>query len=638
MNRKILIAVFFAYVLLSFAATYPLIEKGHNHIYGYEDLSDPVAWIWCLHWTYHALTTSPLDLYDSNRLYPMEYSYVTNYQPIPLQLLFAPAYFITGNQVFATNFTLIATFFLCGFFMFLLVRRFTGVVWISFCAGCIFAFSPIRLPSEQLHNQASFWMPLTMLLVDRYYHDFKLRHLLGGALFAVFQLLTSFETGMMLVFAIIIYFAVKKGWSVFKNKSILIHHGIAILVYVAVAAPFMYPYYYLQQRYGFTRSLGEIIQFSADPVHSYFLAKSENRLFSWMDLRGEYDPFPGEERLFQFVVGFAARIMGEDVLSSKLGLERLPGDSLAEKISLKTFHDNINRDDLAKPLFQGFVTMALALLGIVTARRFSDAKIQTFRNIFFVILIAGFIMSLGPVLILCGHLTYIPMPYLVLYYLVPGVSAIRGVYRFMYMVSFALSVLAGLGMYFLEFKRMHLKQAWARSRLAGYGLCVIITVLALADSWTVPAPVAAIPVGKNIPEVYQWIAGNGVKGIMVEIPTVKGTLSKHDENPRYAANRKMYHDRELEYMYYSTYHFSKMVNGAASFVPKERQDVLDALYRLPDPEAVEFLREKSIQTFVLHRDRFEPEDEAVWTEENIALMGLQEVFRSGPITVWRMAE
>ncbi len=627
-------AIVTSYLLITLAATYPLCLHMSDHIYG--GLADPLAFVWNFSWAHHAFSTDPLSLYHSNRLYPLAYSFATTYQPVPLQLLFSPLYLISGNQVWATNATFMATFVLCGVSMFLLLYHWTRNVPVSFVAGCMFAFSPVRLPSEQLTLLGHFWTPLAVLCLDMYYDRGKCMYMAAAALFAALQILTAIETGYFLLFSLALYVLFIGQWRLWKQKRFLAHVAASAVLFIGCVYPFMYPYRVLQAQYGFKRSLGETIQFSADPVSSYVRAKPENRILGGLKLADEYNPFPGEERIFQFVLKTAGDIVGEDVIASKLGIDKLPGAKLTDKMTYKKFFENWNRDGLEKPLFQGFFTMLMAFLGYRFLRRSAEDRQRRIGLIFGWISLFGFVMSLGPVLILYGHLTYIPMPYLVFYYLFPGFSALRGVYRFMFMVSFGLSVLGGFGLYSLGKNGGKTALGGIRKSRKGIIITGMAVLVIVAESWTVPAPAARIAVGREIPGVYRWLSKSEIQGGIIEIPTIKIGAPLHGLDVSERERQKKYNDREIKYLYYSTYHFKNMVNGVGSFLPPERRQILENLYRLPDSSSVNFFRGLQIYTFILHRSKLEPEDLEIWTPENIAAMGMKEMFRDSLSTVLRI--
>jgi len=618
------------FVLLAALTTWPLLARGTTHIFG--DLSDPLAWIWFLHWGYHGLATQPFDLFQANQLFPTESSFAFVYQPLPLQLIYAPIYLLSDSQVFATNATLVSTYALCGISMYLLIYRWTGKYWVAICAGCLFAFSPIRFPNEQLRLLAMFWMPPALFYLDRYFRGGTLRHLIGCAIFSALQFLTAIDLGYFLFLCALIYVVCTKPWHLFKERKFWRDMAIAGTILAVFLLPFMYPYIEVKSRYSFDRPLGQLVPMSADPIKSYLQPRSTTWLYGDMQLPDAFSPLPGEETLFKGVVNLGAKLLGEEVVAAKLGAGRLPGASLAEKISLDVFF-NLRRDASANinlQLYQGLLAMVLAAIGYRFLRRHADLHNRRLGLVFLVITLSGYVLSLGPVLTLYDHLAYVPMPFLFCFYLMPGFSVLRGVYRFVFMLSFGLSILGAFGWCALEAPWQKRLQKWLSPTAASGLLAVLCCVVILAESWSVPVPHVRLPVGQEIPSVHQWLADNPVEGAIFLIPTIKGTLDRYDPNPVYAQNRKRYFDREQLYLYYSTYHFKKMVNGVGSFFPPERAEIFAQLYRLPEAEAVEFFRAKNIRTFVLSTGEFDPEDAVIWTEENIARMGFRKVFEDGP--------
>lgn len=626
----LLIAVASIYAALAAITMYPLSFNLGDHTFG--GLSDPAANIWTLHWVHHSFSTNPFALFHSNRLYPMENSYAAVYNPIPFEIIFGPVYEFTGNQVYAANVTFIATYVLCAIAMFILLYHWTGHIPASFLGGCIFAFSPIRLPSEQIRLLGFFWTPPAIMFFDRYLRSMKFKELFWCVLFMILQVLTSIELAYFLFFILLFYFFYMKNWSFFKNKRVLIHGIAGIMLFSLITLPFMYPYWALQKRYGFSRSIGETIQFSADPIGSYLRANKSNRLYGGINVVDEYNPLPGEEALFGFALKIAAKMVGEEFIEKKLAIDRLPGKSIEDKISLQKFFSIWNARS-EKALFQGFLSILFGISGILFFRRQPNDFLCKIGKTFCGILLFAFILSLGPVLIIWGHLTYIPMPYLIFYYVIPGFSVLRGVYRFGFLVSLALSILGGFGIWDLDKKRNGSKSLFIRSRLFKHMTGILFLTIIMAESWCVPVPATSVPVRDKVPGVYRWLGHQEINGAVFFIPTIKGSLSKYDPNPEYAINRKKYSDREIMYMYYSTYHFKKMVNGLASFMAPEWERMFQNLYRLPDSSAVEFFKSCNVNTFILFTDEFEPEDNAIWTRENIERMGFKTVYEDGPTIV-----
>lgn len=100
-------------------------------------------------------------------------------------------------------------------------------------------------------------------------------------------------------------------------------------------------------------------------------------------------------------------------------------------------------------IFAGFVPLALALFAVVHAWRVVAVKFWTF------VTAAFFILALGPYLHIGGKIATIggwaiPLPYLLLYYIVPFIRLTRSLSRYDLMVMLGLGVLAAIGLAYLS--------------------------------------------------------------------------------------------------------------------------------------------------------------------------------------------
>src|SRR5262249_52537720 len=68
---------------------------------------------------------------------------------------------------------------------------------------------------------------------------------------------------------------------------------------------------------------------------------------------------------------------------------------------------------------------------------------------YLVILLASFVMSLGPFLVVNNTVTDLPLPYLAAFHLVPAFSALRAPARFALFIPLSLALLGGLGVQLL---------------------------------------------------------------------------------------------------------------------------------------------------------------------------------------------
>jgi hypothetical protein len=126
-------------------------------------IGDNVYFVWLFGWFRKAIfefKTSPFVVPHLN--YPEGWSLAhTEMSPATLAIGF-PLSFIAGN-VFAYNFSALATFVLSGFFMYVWVERVTKSHWAGFIAGSFFAFSPYRFAhfrAGHLNLLGTMWLPL----------------------------------------------------------------------------------------------------------------------------------------------------------------------------------------------------------------------------------------------------------------------------------------------------------------------------------------------------------------------------------------------------------------------------------------------------------------------------------------------
>ena len=157
--RHVVTLLFF--IGLTIGMTWPLAQHMNTSVVG--QVGDNVYFVWLFGWFRKAifeLNTSPFVVPFLN--YPEGWSLAhTEMSPATLAIGF-PFSFIAGN-VFAYNFSALATFVLSGFFMYFWVQRVTKNQWAGIIAGSFFAFSPFRFAhfrAGHLNLLGTMWLPL----------------------------------------------------------------------------------------------------------------------------------------------------------------------------------------------------------------------------------------------------------------------------------------------------------------------------------------------------------------------------------------------------------------------------------------------------------------------------------------------
>jgi hypothetical protein len=260
-------------------------------------------------------------------------------------------------------------------------------------------------------------------------------------------------------------------------------------------------------------------------------------------------------------------------------------------------------------LFPGLISAILVSAALLPVAALTlSCRERQLKKLFGVILISSFLLSLGPSLLVLGMNTGIPLPYQLFYYLVPGFQATRVPARFAIMAGLAVCVLAGLG--FLKICSVlrgywRVKEPLARS-FEGV-LALLLMGIFIAELGFKPLPLVSMPTAGQVPEVYRWLATKPLDGPILELP---------------------FNQQEaLTYMYFSTYHWLPLVNGASGYAPSVYTELSAEMTALPSRQAVELLRAIGVKGLILHTDRLDPHDASRWQHAQLAELGLEEMAR-----------
>jgi len=264
----------------------------------------------------------------------------------------------------------------------------------------------------------------------------------------------------------------------------------------------------------------------------------------------------------------------------------------------------------------GIVPVAV-LLGGLAARlvpRPGPAPLPAPGGATWALLAAGVLCSAGPYLLLPGR-EALPLPYLLLYRLVPGFASLRAPSRFFIVTAAALSALAGY----------ELARATARlSRRLRVTAGVLLALACVASAAPRPAPVVAAHLGVHAPPLYRWLARQPRDGAVLEVPAwqVEGDIAGQLASGRY--------------MVASTLHWHPLLNGYTAYPPPTAEFLAAAIRRLPDPDALAVLVDSvDVRWIVVHGARW-PETPGL---APAARFGDDQVFAvtRAPVRPWRAA-
>jgi hypothetical protein len=586
-----------AYALLTLVLTWPLVRSLRSELPA--DLGDPLLNTWILAWDADHLLRAVTGHLGALR----EYWHANIYYPHPLALAYSehltaqavmvlPIYAITGNPVLVYNVAFLATFVLSALGMFLFVRELTGSRSAAFLAGVAYGFAPYRFGTlSHLQVLSSMWMPFAWLGFHRYIETRRLAPLAGGTLAWIAQ---NLSCGYYLLFftpAMGIFLAWeltrRRLWT---DRQVWRQLMLAAAAVAIATVPFLLPYLELR-RLGFSaRSLAETGRFSSD-VYGYLT--TDVRMALWGRLvrawpRPEGSLFPG----FTIVL-LAALAVGERWRHARRDSHRLPSSvtvrALAAALavscsvliallfgwSLRLTNDGVDGVWLKITSLDRVLVLAVGLtlaLAAVSPRARATARswLASPVGMLTLVTVFAFAMSLGPQIYTRGKLIEARNVYAPFHAFVPGFDGLRVPARFAMVVALGLAGLAGYG-------------AAVIARRGGVAAIAVLTALVLAESWSVPLPLnenstdykqaglspltGTLAIGSGTPAVYGFVARLPPSSALIEMPF--GEIAF-----------------ETRYMFYSTTHWRRLVNGYSGGAPDQyglwAERLKDAL-DLPEP-------------------------------------------------------
>lgn len=465
-SREAVLAAPF-YVLLAIAYWWPLpLRAADATIAG--PFGDPLLNAWTLAWDARHLLHGFRDYWAGLFFHPYPDTVAYSEHLLGIAVFTAPLQWWTGNPVLVANVATIASTALAGFGAFLLARLLTGRADAALLAGVAFACAPYRLAhAYHLQVLVSGWMPIAFYGLHRYLAS-PLRGALG--VFVAAFVLQGLSNGYFLYFTAIpvAVIAIDGLWRVRQDLRTRVPGLIvAACAVLAAIAPVALAYMRVRREQGFTRTLADIVTYSATP-EAY--AHVSPRAWLW----GRVLP-PGREEL---------------------------------------------------QLFPGLLVVVLAAVAVCGSWRRRDSHElgahSTSEQRHVVRLYLGIaalmaLLSLGPQPELFGLRPPFAGPYAWLVAVMPGLDGLRVPARMATVVYLALSVLAAFGLATLI----------APMRRSAQRLAVAAAVVVLAvEGYGGWQPVEAFPTADMAGDAaaYGWLASQP-RGPLLELPVGDASMA-----------------------------------------------------------------------------------------------------------------
>ena len=638
MNRDSAVAVV-VYAAATVVMTWPLLTGIGRDVPG--DLGDSLLNMWILGWgaeNVPRLLTGRMSLSDywnANIFHPEPLTLSLSEHLFGQVIQILPIYWLTGNLILAYNVLFVTSFVLSGLGMYLLVRELltvdgrargrTVVPAAAVVAGLIYAFLPFRIAQvAHIQSLSSQWMPFALWGFVRYTRSRDWRWLAAGAGALLMQ---NWSCGYYLIFfaPFVPIFVVHQLWTAGRLRDWRMWTAFTIAgVCVAGATwPFLALYLEAQRVHGFERPLGEVIRFSAD-VYSYLTAPEALRV--WGGVIDAY-PKPEGELFFGFVPWLLAgtalgAVITRGRAAEHAGRRRIVGWMLVAIIVVQSV------GFLAILLTGGFITsvagipvratnptriawgiaIAFAFLLAISpgARRGARAALRS-PAVFCALLALGAMwLSLGPQPQSRGQTLPQLGLYGVLYDHVPGFEGLRVPARYAMVAGLFLSVVAGFG-----------AAAIIASPVPSRVMATTLAAVWLIEAAFAPlprnltwgdndiVPPAHVEPGSGAPAVYHQLATMPDGTVVAELPF---------GDPAW----------DLRYVYYSTVHWKRLVNGYSGAFPSGYRLRVALLQRIAEhPDAAwRALRDIGTTHVVLHEDAMPDANAAFirrWLDDHFAV-------------------
>ena len=552
----ILAAVLFC--ILTLGMTWPLVCHLDTHVTpGLQPvLTVPYLNLWTLAWNYHWLQGEVDSYWDANQFFPHRKTLAYSEPQLGTSLLTYPIVGLGGNTILAYNIAVLlffsgaamAVYALCWW----VLGRMPDVTDSNRCAaaitaGILFAFNPYMFRElGVLQLLATLFPALCLLGLHRFFHKkrFSDAFLFTAGFLGCWH--TCAYYGLFLSVFVACFPFLFWHRDLFRWQH-LMRGFVAIAISIAGLLPLAYGMQSAKVAMSLDRS-HEIVRALSAVLRRYMEPSSSSLIYK--------------------------HFLGEGIQGSSLFL----GGMLLCLSIVGTF-----------TLFKTQILRWNSESGSKTLTESKPTQQPSFRrySIFYITMACtAFILSLG--------MAFTPIhtkglgiyriiawfsPYNLLYKFVPGFSSIRSPYRFSIFLALFLAILAGVGVLWVC-RRFRSRWRWP--------VVVCLIGMSLFELWPVPVRLIKVPGAlAELPPVYQHVKKLPSDTALIEIPLPN---SPSEEGLEPAAR----------YIYYSTFHWQRLVNGYSGFSPRAEDELIEIFAESKHEDALPALRAFGVEYILAH--------------------------------------
>ena len=461
--------VLLAFVGLAALLTWPLVLQLDGQIIGYQNCTNRMH-VWVLWVVKQMIWSGDLSLTTDYIFYPNGSNLVRLYgSDLLYPVVLSPLVHLLGPAM-VYNCKILFSFAAAPYGAYLILRHLRVTRPAAWCGGAVFIATPYFL-LETFNGVSELvsveWIPFAILFLLRVQDRGRMRDV---ALAALFFCLSTYASGynafFLLLFGVvylpvvsITLFRQRRPWRELRIKQLIILGALCGIGLVPLAV--------LHKMSDTSKSV--------ESEHSGMLQPSLN---------------PGSDSSAELVTFFRPG-------RNEIPLVSRDGDG------------NMHKKFTTYTTYMGYGVLALALVGVLGYRQRS--RLWWIMALFFFLVALGPFLRFKDVPMTIGDYG-IPMPSIVLYYLIPGFEVtVRHTYRYVTMLHLVMAVLAGLGLQWLIAAQL---SAAKRHFIVAGALALCLTeVLAFGPA---PYPVPRTP--REVPGVYQELARHKETYGIVELP------------------------------------------------------------------------------------------------------------------------
>ncbi len=553
-NRSSLLALGY-YLLLAAAVTWPLILHIGDRVPGFL-IADNYEYLWKMWWFKHAIfDLGQNPLVAPNIFYPAGFQ-LAHAEITPLHTVVGLPLTAVFGELISYNLFALLSFVIGGWATYHLVSDLTQYRWAALLAGTIFILVPYHtvryggiLPQLSIEG-----IPIFFLGVERWAKTGRWRWILLTVLgFAIAAWATLYYAFGLLLLGTVFIIVRMHGTTLDRVRWL--QAGTLILLVTLVLIPSILPQLQLGQELQLEIPLEEVDFWSASPT-DYLLPPGLHPIWG-STIRASLLSVPGEfnQIALEFVLG--------------LGIVSI-------LFAIYGFH--YGKSDAKYALIAFIVVAAVLSFGprlhlgrhpvVVPAPEPVVSLFHRFMNAIGRLLPAGESYQA-----LEADGVTIPLPALLLRWLIPPLEGLRAWNRFAVFVSLGVAVLAGIGL--STWQRREIRQPDSRRALIS---SIIVIALVIFELWPGKIPLQKVE-GRA---VDRWLAGQPGQFTIMELPLLSALSARQ--------------------MLFTRYHGKRTAFAYGTYFPNWYRNSFPQLSGCPEPECLNILRDWDVRYVLLNTE------------------------------------